>query len=196
MQQRSDTVSTDPSSGVTPGPGAPVAPDARVVLLGMMGSGKTTVGRLLAARGGGRYRDNDELVRAMSGREPAEIRATDGEAALHTLESRALLDALRLPTPSIVGAAAAIVEDPNALTALGDDVAVVWLRARPETLRARIGSGAGRRAEATDLAWLTRQAEARAVAYQRAADLIVDVDDLDPDAVADRILDWLAARET
>ncbi len=193
---RPDTGIPGTPTSTTPGSSAPATPGARIVLLGMMGAGKTTVGRILAERGGGRYRDNDELVRAMSGREPAEIRATDGEAALHALESRALLDALRLPTPSIVGAAAAIVEDPDALTALGDDVAVIWLRARPETLRARIGSGVGRRAEATDLSWLARQSQAREAAYRRAADLVVDVDDLGPGAVADRIIDWLATRDT
>ena len=61
----------------------------------MMGCGKTTVGRLLADRTGWPYADNDELVRRTSGREPADIRATDGEDALHALETRALIEALR-----------------------------------------------------------------------------------------------------
>lgn len=187
---------TGPAHTATPPaePSRSAAADTRVVLLGMMGAGKTTVGRLLAARGGGPYLDNDDLVRARSGREPADIRARDGEAALHALERQALADALLRPVPSVVGAAAAVVEDPEALAALERDVAVVWLRARPETLRARIGSGEGRRAEATDLAWLTRQARAREDAYRRAADLIVDVDELSPDQVATRILGWLATR--
>jgi hypothetical protein len=59
-------------------------------------------------------------------------------------------------------------------------------------LRARIGSGVGRRAEATDIAWLTRQASARDDLYHDLADLIVDVDTLSIRQVADTILGWLA----
>ena len=70
---------------------------------------------------------------------------------------------------------------------------MVWLRARPETLRARIGSGAGRRKEATDLGWLRQQAAAREALYAGVADLVIDVDDLTPEAVADDILRWWRA---
>ncbi len=165
----------------------------RLVLVGMMGSGKTTVGRLVAARTGWPYADNDELVRDLSGREPADIRASDGEDALHDLESRALVESLRLPPPAVIGAAAAVVLDDEATRALHASARVVWLRARPETLRARIGSGAGRREEATDAAWLTRQAEARERLYADLADLTIDVDTLTPAGVADRIIAWLEA---
>ncbi len=163
----------------------------RLVLVGMMGSGKTTVGRSLSERTGWPYADNDELVRRTSGREPAEIRATDGEDALHDLETRALVEALRLPPPSVIGAAAAVVLDEAAVAVLRDAALVVWLRARPETLRDRIGSGAGRREEATDTAWLARQADARQDRYGDVADLTIDVDDATPAEVAERILTWL-----
>lgn len=165
---------------------------SRIVMLGMMGAGKTTVGRLVAARIGCPYLDNDDAVRSMTGREPAEIKATDGEDALHRLESEALAWALAGTPPMVVGAAGFIADDPRAPELLGGDVAVIWLRAGPETLRARIGTGQGRRAEATDLEWLTRHASEREPAYRALADLVVDVDDLTADEVATRILDWLA----
>jgi shikimate kinase len=168
-------------------------PFRRVVLVGMMGCGKTTVGRLLADRTGWPYADNDELVRRTSGREPADIRATDGEDALHALETRALIEALGLPPPVVIGAAAAVVLAEDAVRALRDSARVVWLRARPETLRARIGSGAGRREEATDTTWLVRQAVARESLYTAIADLVIDVDDLPPDSVAGRIIGWLGS---
>jgi shikimate kinase len=168
--------------------------DPQLVLVGMMGSGKTTVGRLLAARTGWSYADNDELVRRSSGREPADIRAADGEDALHDLETAALVAALGLPPPSIIGAAAGVVLDPVAVAALRASARVVWLRAQPSTLRGRIGSGAGRRAEATDIAWLTRQATAREDLYHDLADLIIDVDALTTRQVADAILRWVGHR--
>jgi shikimate kinase len=173
---------------IASGPDGP----ARIVLLGMMGAGKTTVGRLLAARLGYPYLDNDDAVRGMTGREPAEIRATDGEDELHRLESDALAWALAGTPPMVVGAAGFIVEDPRAREAMAGEVIAVWLRARPETLRARIGSGAGRRTEATDLAWITQRVVEREAAYGALADLVVDVDDLTPDEVVDAITASLA----
>jgi shikimate kinase len=165
-----------------------VAPDTRVVLMGMMGAGKTTVGRMLSARLGVPYLDNDEAVRQMTGREPAEIRDTDGEDALHRLEGAALGWALGGPPPMIVGAAGGIADDPGALQPARGHTTVVWLRASPETLRARIGGGEGRRVEATDLAWITRRATERAAAYGALADLVIDVDGLSPDQVADELI--------
>ena len=85
--------------------------------------------------------DNDEAVRAMTGREPAEIRDTDGEAALHRLESAALGWALGGPPPMIVGAAGGSPRTHGPSQLLGRDTTVVWLRATPETLQARIGGG-------------------------------------------------------
>jgi shikimate kinase len=160
----------------------------RVLLIGMMGAGKTTVGRELAALTGWPYVDNDDLVRRRTGREPAEIRETDGADILHVAESDALDDGLRTEPPVIVGVAAWIVLDPAAREALRDGGHVVWLRARAETLLARVGSGAGRRAEATDPGWVRRRASERALLYADVASQIVDVDDTTPRDVAATIL--------
>src|SRR5687768_12906808 len=119
----------------------------RIVLIGMMGSGKTTVGRLLAERIGWRYVDNDDVVRELSGREPAAIAADDGEDALHAFEAKALLAALADGSRIVVGAAAWVVLDEVSREALARERGVVYLRARPETLRERIGSGRGRRSD-------------------------------------------------
>lgn len=159
----------------------------------MMGSGKTTVGRALAQRTGWRYLDNDELVRAVTGRASEDIDAAEGEDALHRAEAGALRHALTLPAPLVVGAAAMVVTDTASLALLRAAPAVVYLRARPETLRGRIGAGAGRRHDATDIAWLRARHEERDATYRAIANLTIDTDDLDATAVAGRILAHLGA---
>lgn len=160
----------------------------RVFLIGMMGSGKTTVADELATRTGWRYVDNDELVRSLTGRAPPEIRATDGEEALHDAEERALDAALDFAPPVIVGVAAAAILDPAAREALRRGGHVVWLRARAETLLRRIGSGEGRRADATDPEWTRARAAEREPFYAAVATQIIDVDDRTPADIADLIL--------
>jgi shikimate kinase len=71
---------------------------------------------------------------------------------------------------------------------------VVWLGARPETLRARIGSGSGRRPEAVDPAWLASRAAEREPLFRAVADQVIDVDDVAPAQVAAAILRALEER--
>jgi len=164
-----------------------------VVLIGMMGSGKTLVGRALATRTGWRYVDNDELVRTVTGREPEEIDATDGDDALHLAEAEALRHALMAPPPLIVGAAAWVVTDPASVALLRARPVVVYLRARPDTLRARIGTGVGRRDDATDPAWLRARSAERDRMYRDLATLTIDTDTLEVEGIAERILAALKA---
>lgn len=168
-------------------------PPVRLFLVGMMGSGKSTVGREIERRTGWPYLDNDALVRTRTGRDPAAIRAADGEDVLHLAESEAFDSAFAVEPPVVVGVAAAIVTDPAAREALREGGHVVWLRARPETLLDRIGTGTGRRAEATDAAWVRGRARERDPLYASVADQVVDVDALAPDDVAARILAVIAA---
>lgn len=165
----------------------------RILLVGMMGSGKTTVGRALAARLGRPFFDNDRLVRNLTGRDPAEIDATDGEDALHAAEVAAFHAAVSEPGPAVIAVAGAVVDLPSERRRLREAGFVVWLRARPETLRARIGTGAGRREDATDLDWIVRRAAEREPGYLEVADVIVDVDTAPPDQAVARILAELDA---
>jgi shikimate kinase/3-dehydroquinate synthase len=165
-----------------------------VVVVGMMGSGKSTVGRALARRTSWRYVDNDDLVRSISGRTAMKIRATDGEEALHDVEEAAFEASLALEPPVIIGAAAAVVLDPVAREKLRGGPQVVWLRARPETMLAHIGDGTGRRPEATDPTWVAARAAERAPLYAEVASQIIDVDNRAPGEIADLILAGLSAR--
>jgi shikimate kinase len=164
---------------------------ATIVLIGMMGCGKSTVGRALAERTGWPYLDNDELVRLVAGRAAEEIDATEGEDALHQAEADALRHALAMPLPLIVSVAAWVAADPASQALLRAAPAVVYLRARPETLRARIGTGAGRRGDATDLDWLRARHAERDATYREIATLTVDTDDSSADAIAQHILETL-----
>jgi shikimate kinase len=165
-----------------------VTRDLTIVLMGMMGSGKSSVGRALAALTGWRYLDNDELVRHVSGRGAEDIDAAEGEGALHAVEVEALRQALEMPWPLIVGAAAWVVQHPPSVERLRSGPTVVYLCAQPETLLQRIGAGDGRRRDATDLRWLQARVGEREDAYRALAHVIVDTDELEPPAVARQIL--------
>ena len=67
----------------------------RIVLVGFMGCGKTTVGQELARRLGGDFIDLDTFIAENIGRTPAEIIRDDGEPAFRSIETRALEEVLR-----------------------------------------------------------------------------------------------------
>ncbi|HEX2141270.1 MAG TPA: shikimate kinase [Candidatus Limnocylindria bacterium] len=163
----------------------------RVVLVGMMGSGKTTIGRALAEHTGWGYHDNDELLAAATGRSAAEI-ALSGEAALRSAEAAALAEALSMPPPTIVAVAAGSVLDRDHRERLRRDALVVWLHAAPERLASR-ATGAAHRPWLDDDAaqWFARAAAEREPLYRAVADLVVETGASGPAAAAERILDWL-----
>ena len=82
----------------------------RVLLLGMLGSGKTSVGEEIAARTGWAYRDNDSLVAELAGVPTADRLERDGVAALRDAESAALRRAVDDPGPLVAGVAGGVVE--------------------------------------------------------------------------------------
>ena len=163
----------------------------RVVLLGMMGSGKTTLGLALAARTGWAYHDNDRLVIEATGRTARELLA-EGHAALRGAEARALLAGLEVPPPAIIGAAAGVVLDDGARQAITTHSLPVWLRASPEVLAARAIGGAHRPWLVEDPAgWMERAAAERAALYRSVADHEVDTGRAGPSELAAEVVAWL-----
>lgn len=167
----------------------------RVVLVGMMGSGKTSVGRAIAARLGWPMLDNDRLVEAATGRDGPTIFREGGEDALHAAERMAFAAGIDRQPPAVLTVAGSVVDDPGLLARLSASGWVVWLRASPDTLRERIDRGAGRRADATDEAWLAARVRDRSDRYAAVADQIVDVDDRTVESIADEIVRRVTARE-
>ncbi|HEX5266802.1 MAG TPA: shikimate kinase [Acidimicrobiales bacterium] len=165
----------------------------RVLLVGMMGSGKTTIGHLLARRLGWRHVDSDAQVEVATGRSVAQIFAEDGEAAFRVEEARALAEAVTSPDPVVVSVAGGAVLDADNRARMKGAGCVVWLRARPETLAGRVGSGAGRPLLEGDPAGnLARLDAVRRPHYEEVADHAVDVDDAAPDRIVDLIAGWCA----
>lgn len=165
--------------------------DRHVVLVGMMGAGKTTVGTALAARLGRQFADTDELVEAAAKITVREIFERHGEAEFRRLEGVILHHALRVDEPGVIGCGGGVVTQPGNRRMLErcDRAFVVWLRARPDTLRARLAGSTDRPLLDGDPdGAVDRLSAERAPWYAEVADLVVDVDDRDVDAVVEAIL--------
>lgn len=167
--------------------------ECRILLVGLMGSGKTSVGRELAAQTGWPYVDNDLLVQQAAGRTAREILAGGGEVALRLAEADALAAALTTPPPCICGVAAGTVLGPSNRRAMVDGGIVVWLTADAHTLAAR-ATGAIHRPwlEEDAETWMREVAAERAPLYRELATLVADTEDRTPEEVASWIRDELA----
>ena len=161
----------------------------RILLVGMMGAGKTTTGHLLADRLKWGYRDSDADVEAATGLTVPELFARDGEAAFRRAEATVLAEACADPSPSIVSVAGGAVLSEENRRLIASSGLVVWLRARPDTLATRVGTGTGRPLLGDDPAEAVVRLDAvRAPLYAELADVVIDVDELTAVTVADRIV--------
>jgi shikimate kinase len=159
----------------------------RVLLVGMMGAGKTTVGKTLGVMLGWPYLDNDELLARAVGKDTRRVQEEDGELALRRAESAALTMAMTMPGPLVAGVAGGVVSNPLDCDRLRSSGFVVWLRGSIRTLADRV--------EGTDRPWLGKDSRraltelyaGRAHLYQSVASMVVDVDELPPTQIAERI---------
>ncbi len=168
-----------------------------LLLVGMMGAGKSTVARLVAGRLDRPWVDTDSAVERLAGSSVSEIFAARGEAAFRALEARVLAEVLARPDPAVVSVGGGAVLDPVGRAELRRGGTVVWLRARPATLLRRVGRNASRPLLAGDpagpAAALGRIEAERRVLYEEVATAVIDVDDLGADAVAARVAEVVAA---
>jgi shikimate kinase len=165
-----------------------------IVLVGPMGVGKSTVGRLLAERLGLGYRDTDDDIVAAEGRTIAEIFVDDGEPAFREMEKRAVRAALAEHEGVLaLGGGAILDADTRALLA---EHRVVYLSMEVDEAVRRTGLNVARPLLAVNPRKQWRELmEARRHLYEEVATAVVATDGRTPEEVAQAALDALELKE-
>lgn len=115
-----------------------------VVLTGFMGTGKTTAGRLLAARTGRAFVDTDEVIEQRAGKSIARIFDEDGAPAFRRMEA-AVATELAGREGLVISTGGRLMLDPENEAALGPESVVICLTAQPAEILERLNSDAARR---------------------------------------------------
>jgi shikimate kinase len=175
------------------------APKSKVVLTGFMATGKSAVGRALAARLHCRFIDSDHEIVARAGKPIAAIFADDGEAAFRRLERQVIADLAAAPESAVIATGGGAMVDDGNYAALAQAGTIVCLTARPEVIARRVSAGNVIRPKLIEGnlpldARIVELMEARKDVYARAS-IIIDTSDLTVDAAAARVLRALESRE-
>lgn len=166
-----------------------------IVLIGMMGAGKSSVGRCLQRRTGLSLFDLDELIVAKAGIAIPEIFARDGENRFRELESKVLGELAPRQSAIIITGGGVIIREENVslLKRLGT---VIWLEADEETLFERAIRRGDRPLLKTEQprATFSQILRERAPLYANAADFRISTTEATHDEVADLILQEIETR--
>ena len=159
-----------------------------IALTGFMGSGKTTVGKVLADFLGCPFMDLDDLVVKKAGKSIPDIFAQDGEPAFRQLEAQVLRKTVEkyAESTAVLALGGGAVLAPSSAALLHEKTVCIYLRATLDTLLARLaGETAGRPLADASLA---DRLAAREPIYEKTAHVVIDTDGLSPDEVADEII--------
>ena len=162
-----------------------------LVLVGLMGAGKSTVGAVCAARLGRLFVDTDDVVATIAGRSVEEIFVDGGEPAFREFERQAVVEVCASSEPLVIGCGGGTVLDPHNSARLRATGLVVWLRAAPRVLAARVRGHDRFRPllpASGEEAVLDRLATVRQPIYEASAHAIVDTDGCSVADVADAVL--------
>ena len=169
-----------------------------LVLTGYRGTGKTTIGRILAARLGWPLVDTDTLIQERAGKSIKEIVASGGWPEFRRLEREVIAEVAAADRQVVSAGGGAILDAANRVT-LRVGGHVVWLTAAPETIWQRLQADAKTAAERPNLTEGGGATEVRKVlqerraAYQAACHHEIATDECSPDEAAGRILAWFKA---
>ena len=164
----------------------------QAILIGFMGSGKTTVGQLLAAQTGTAHADLDDLIVSSAGQAITTIFAEKGEGYFRQLEQQTLRAALQQPGILSTGGGTPTIAA-NAAILTASAVPVILLDASDETTLQRVMGDANRPlVNNLDTGALLPLKHRREPLYEAAADLVISTDTLTPQQIVTTIQDWLA----
>jgi shikimate kinase len=159
-----------------------------ITLTGFMGSGKTTVGRILADALGCPFLDLDDLIVKKAGKSIPDIFAQDGEPAFRQLEARLLRQTVEKygESTAVLSLGGGAVTTPASATLVHEKTVCIYLRATLDTLLERLaGESAGRPLADASLA---ERLAAREPLYEKTAHVIIDTDGLSPEEISDEII--------
>jgi shikimate kinase len=165
-----------------------------IVLVGLMGTGKSSVGRKLASQLQRTFVDTDKRVEEMTGKSVRDIFIHDGEEAFRALESKVVIDVLQDSESSVIAAAGGVVTRPENRKVLLESCSsgatkVIWLRADTAELLARVQKGVHRPLlDADPSGTLTAMERDRTPWYEEVASFVVDTNGLSIEQVASSIL--------
>lgn len=163
----------------------------RTILIGFMGSGKTTVGRLLASGLATEHADLDDLIVQRAGRPITTIFAERGEGYFRQMEHQTLLQALKTPGILSTGGGTPTIAM-NAISLKQSAVPVIWLTAGDQTTIDRVKNDSSRPlVNELDQDALIALKRRRQSLYAAVADLTIATDQLTPRQIAHQIQQWL-----
>lgn len=163
-----------------------------IVLVGLPGSGKTTVGALLADKLGKAFLDFDAEIERREGKTISEIFGEKGEGHFRELE-RKLTEELKDIGDMIVAPGGGWITHPEVVALIRPPAKLIYLRIRPETAFKRLGGSSGGRPllnRPDPLGELRNLLEARKLMYQ-AADHEISAELLTPEQVAEKVVAWM-----
>lgn len=165
-----------------------------VVLVGPMGSGKSTVGALLADRLGVPYRDTDADIVAAQGRQISDLFVDEGEPYFRALERQAVAAAVAEHTGVLALGGGAVLDEGTRGLLTG--LPVAYLSMDVEEAVRRVGLGAARPLLAVNPRRQWRELmDARRPLYTEVARVVVATDDRTPEEVAQAVLDALELKD-
>ena len=185
--------------------------ERNLILIGFMGSGKTTVGKRFSLKMQVPFKDTDVLIEEREQRSVSEIFRTEGEMYFRDKETELLTEiagsACTCTMKSGISADATEVQSLKKIISVGGGTpvreqnrpllkkcgTVVYLRVRPETVYERLKGDTTRPllSCADPLTRIRELMESRREAYEGSADYVIDVDGMEPDEICDRLSDLL-----